>query len=234
MKRRVLISIVIATGSCLSLFTSVGLATSSQQASTVVINWQIRLNDTTNFDFTRLAVSLQSRPGKRHAWTILGSFTPDKKGRFVTSVPAGSWLSVDVSTSDPTVKLSTDFEFYKLEQNRTETIMWQELYVPTDSEQVERSLELHRGAAFTVCIPDGLTSGSIQFYKATEAPEDKISVLSFTDDKTVFGSSIGGLRDGKWRVMYVGDNDVIFRSDDLNLKRGQILHQKCGKENTRR
>jgi hypothetical protein len=160
---------------------------------------------------------------------MLGSFTPDKTGRFVTSVPAGSWLSVDVSTSDPTVKLSTDFEFYALEQNSTETIMQQEFYVPTDSDHVDRGLELRRGSAFTVCVPGGLKSGSIQFYKESEAHQRKISVITFIDEKTVFRSLIGGLRDGKWRVMYVGDNDVIFRSDEVDLKQGQILRQKCGK-----
>lgn len=239
MKGKTLLSIVIATGCCLCLFKSGGLAASSQQPSSVVISWQVRLDDTTNFDFTRLSVSLQRRPGKPHAWTMVGSFTPDKDGRFVASVPAGSWLSVDVTTSDPTVQRSTDspddVDFYELEKNKTETIMRQEFYVPADSpERIERALELQRGAAFSVCVPDGLKSGSIQFYKESQAHEDKVSVVSFIDVKTVYGSVIGGLENGKWRVMYIGDNDIIFRSEELDLRRGEVLHPKCGNEAARR
>ena len=241
MKRKVLISIVIAVGCCLCLFKSRGLAarSASQQASLVVISWQVRLDDVTNFDFRRLSVSLQRRPGKPHAWTMVGSFTPDKDGRFVTSVPAGSWLSVNVTTSDPTVKRSTDspddVEFYELEQNKTETIMRQELYVPADSpEQLERPLDLQRGAALSVCIPDGLKSGSIQFHRQSKPPEEGISVWSFSDSATIRASIIGGVESGRWIVLYVSDNDVIFRSEELDLRRGQVLHRKCGKENSQR
>lgn len=232
-KRKLLLSIVIALPCSLCLFKSEGSTVFSQQPSTVVITWRVAIDDTTNFDFKRLSISLQHSPGKPHAWTMVGSFTPNKEGSFVTTVPAGTWLSVEVTTSDPTVKRSTDspdgVEFYELEQNRTETIMRQEFYVPADSpEQIERALELQRGSAFSVCVPESLKSGSIQFYKESEAHKDKISVISFIDQKSVYGSLIGGLGDGKWRVMYIGKNDVIFRSEELDLRRGEILKQKCG------
>lgn len=241
MKRRVLISIVIVAGCCHSLFKSSGLAasSSSQQASLVVISWQVHLDDTTNFDFTRLSVSLQRRPGKPHAWTMVGSFTPDKDGRFVTSVPAGSWLSVDVTTLDPTVQrsidTSDDVDFYEFEKNKPETIMRQEFYVPADSrERIERTLELHRGAAFSVCVPDGLKSGSIQFHRQSKPPEEGINVWSFSDSAAIRASIIGGVESGRWVVLYVGDNDVIFRSEEIDLRRGEVLHPKCGIDTARR
>lgn len=230
---RNLFSIAVAVSCCISLVSSGGAVVPPQQTPPVVISWQVHLDDRTNFDFTRLSVSLQRRPGKYHPWTVVGSFTPDKEGRFVASVPAGSWLSLDVTTSDPTVRRSTDspddVEFYELERNKTETVMLQEFYVPDHSaERIERTLEFHRGASFSVCVPDGLKSGSIQFYRKSETYEDKTSVVSFIDSKTVSGSLIGGLQDGKWIVMYIDDNDVIFRSEELDLQRGEVLRVKCG------
>lgn len=238
-KRKAIVAIALAVSFSLPLLNSRGLAASPQQPSQVVINWQVHVDDATNFDLARLSVSIQRRPGKYHAWTIVGLFIPDKDGRFVTSVPAGSWVSVKVTTSDPTVRRAIDtpddVEFYELERNKSETIMLQEFYVPGDSpERIERTLEFRRGAAFSVCVPDGLKGGSIQFYRKSEAYEDKISVVSFIDSKTVCGSLIGGLEEGEWMVMYIDDNDVIFRSEEFDLRRGQVLHPKCGKGTVRR
>ena len=110
--------------------------------------------------------SLQRRVEKAQVWTDVGSFVPDNNGRFVSSVPSGSWLSMNVTSSDPTLRRSTnslrDVGFYEIERSKTETIMLQEFFVPNNSpERIERTLDFHRGAAFSVCIPSGLKSGSI-------------------------------------------------------------------------
>lgn len=234
MIRRILLSITVAISGCLCLVESSATAALNQQASLVVISWQIHLDDATNFDFTRLSVSIQRRPGKYHAWSSVGSFVPNKEGRFVTTVPAGSYLSVDVVTSDPTVQRSTrtadDVEFYRLEKDKNETVMLEEFYVPGDSpERIERRLELQRGSAFSVCVPNGLKSGSIQLHRQSKPPKEGINVWSFSDSATIQDSVVAGLEPGPWRVLYVGDNDVIFRSEEFDLRRGEVLRPQCVK-----
>jgi hypothetical protein len=74
----------------------------------VPINGQICLDDVKNFDFKRIGVFTNHRPGKYSAWEVDGSFIPDENGRFIISVPAGNWVSMRVMTADPTVIDSDD------------------------------------------------------------------------------------------------------------------------------
>jgi hypothetical protein len=205
----------------------------SQQARLVAIDWRIHLDDATNFDFTRLTVSIQRRAGKYHPWIVVGSFVPDKTGRFTASVPAGSWVSIDVTTSDATVQRANnardDVEFYELEAKKSESIMLEEFNVAGDSvERIERTLNFHRGAAFSVCVPNGLKRGSLLFYDKSTRSRDAISVWWFADSDSIRHSTVGGLHAGRWMVYYIGDDDAIFRSEELALRRGEVLRPKCG------
>lgn len=141
-------------------------------ADTVSINVQIRLDDAENFDFKRLSVFAKHRPGKDRAWVEDGTFIPDENGRFVISVPAGAWVSMVVRTAEPTIINSADAPdnpdnnegvgFYRLEKGEKQIVLLKEFHAPDDSRpQIELPIQLYRGAAFSVCLPDGMTSGSI-------------------------------------------------------------------------
>ncbi len=56
---------------------------------------------------------------------------------------------------------------------------------------------------------------------------EQMSFHSFIDSKTVRESLIGGLNPGRWKVFYVDDNDKILKTQQLNLRRGQIFREKC-------
>lgn len=207
-------------------------------ADSVSINGQIRLDDAENFDFKRLSVFANHRTSKHRAGIEIGSFIPDENGRFVISVPAGSWVSIRVMTADPTIIDSDDAPdnpnhnegvgFYSLEREEKQIVLLKELYVPDDSpSQIELTIRLYRGAAFSVCLPDGMTSGSIQFHPVSGKRQNYASMASFSDSKTVRESLIGGLSPGLWEVFYIDDNDQILKSQQLDLRRGQIFREKC-------
>lgn len=144
---------------------------------------------------------VQHRQGKNHAWTTDGSFTPGEDGSFAIPVQAGNWVSLEVTTTDPTVRYSPksadDVGFYRLNNGSRESVMLREFYVSDDSaSQMEQTIELHRGAAFSVCIPEGMKSGSIQFHKQWKPFEKGILTASFADPENLRGALIGGLSPG--------------------------------------
>lgn len=207
-------------------------------ADSVYINGQIRLDDAENFDFKRLSVFANHRPAKDRAWVEDGTFNPDENGRFVISVPAGNWVSMEVMTAEPTIINSDDAPdnpnnneevgFYELEKEGKQTVLLKEFYVPDDSpSQIELPIQLYRGAAFSVCLPDGMTSGSIQFHPVSGKRRNDMSMASFSDSKTVRESFIGGLNPGRWEVFYIDDNDQKLKTQQLDLRRGQIFREKC-------
>jgi len=207
-------------------------------ADSVSVNGQIRLDDAENFDFKRLCLFTNHRPGKYYSWIVDGSFIPDEDGRFVISVPAGNWVSMTVTTADPTIIDSDDAPynpdnnegvgFYELEKEKKQTVLLKEFYVPDDSSsQIELTIQLYRGAAFSVCLPDGMTSGSIQFHQVSGKRQNDMSMVSFSDSKTVRESLIGGMNQGLWEVFYIDDNDRILKFQQLDLRRGQIFRVKC-------
>src|SRR5262245_45649967 len=207
-------------------------------ADIVSINGQFRLDDAENFDFKRLSVFTQHQLGRHGALVVDGSFIPDEHGRFVIRVPAGSRASMQVTTADPTIMDSEDAPdnpdndssvgFYELEKGKENTLLFKELYVPEDSSsEVELTIQLYRGASFSVCLPDGMTSGSIQFRPESGKRRNHMSVIEFSDSEGVRESLVGGLSPGQWKVFYVDDNDQILKTQQLNLRRGQILREKC-------
>jgi len=213
-------------------------ASGQKIADTVSINGQFRLDDAENFDFKRLSLFTNHRPGKDRAWVVDGSFIPDDNGRFVISVPAGNWISMVVKTADPTIIDADDAPdnpnqnegvgFYRSEKEEKQTVLLKEFNVPDVSpSQIELTIQLYRGAAFSVCLPGGMTSGSIQFHPVSGKRQNDMSMASFSDSKTVRESLIGGLNPGLWEVFYIDDDDRILKSQQLDLRRGQIFHEKC-------
>lgn len=213
-------------------------ASGQKVADIVSVNGQFRLDSAENFDFKRLRVFTQHQLGKYGAMVVDGSFIPDEKGCFVIHVPAGSRVSMEVMTAEPTIINSYDAPdnpdnndgvgFYTLEKGGRKTVLLKEFYVSDDSpSQIELPIQLYRGAAFSVCLPDGMTSGSIQFHPVSGKRQNDMSMASFSDSKTVRESLIGGLNPGLWEVFYIDDDDRILKSQQLDLRRGQIFHEKC-------
>jgi hypothetical protein len=206
-------------------------------ADSVSINGQIRLDDPQNFDFKQLSVFTQHQPGKSHGLIVDGSFTPDENGRFVITVPAGSRVFMEVTTADPTIIDSGETpdtpnrrgaSFYSVKKGEEQTLLFKDFYVPDySSSEMELTIQLYRGAAFSVCLPDGMTSGSIQFRPESGRQRNRMSVIEFSGSETVRESLVGGLSPGRWRVFYVDDNGQILKTQQLDLRRGQILREKC-------
>jgi hypothetical protein len=197
----------------------------------VVIAWQIQIDDPTSFDFSNLKVDIQFRFGKYHGWNELPLITPDSNGRFVTTIPAGQWVSVEVGTDDPTVSWETGKpkrpDSYEMREDIRQTVFRDEIYVkPGPARAIQRVLQLHRGAAFTICIPPSMNSGSIQYYLRSKAAKGR-NVISFTDPHVVMGNKVGGLMPGRWIVKYYDDRDAVILSQELDLHRGEVLNPAC-------
>src|SRR5262245_27614323 len=186
-------------------------------AATVSINGQFRLDDADNFDFKHLSVFTQHRLGKYGVSVEDGTFIPDENGRFVVTVPAGSRVFMQVTTSDPTIIDPDDAPdnpnnndgvgFYSFRNGKEHTLLFKDFYVTDDSSsEMELTIQLYRGAAFSVCLPDGRTSGSIQFRPASVRRQNRMSLHEFSGSETVRESLMGGLSSGRWKVFYVDDN----------------------------
>jgi hypothetical protein len=213
-------------------------ASGQKIADTMSVNVQFRLDDAENFDFKQLSVFTQHRLGKHSVSVVDGRFIPDENGLFVISVPAGSRVSMQVMTADPTIIYPGDAPdtpdnnrgvgFYSFKKGEKQTLLFKEFYAPDDSSsQMELTIQLYRGAAFSVCLPNGMTGGSIMFHREPGKRRNNMSVYWFRDSKTVRESLMGGLSPGRWKVLYVDDNDQILKTQQLNLRRGQILREKC-------
>jgi hypothetical protein len=207
-------------------------------AATVSINGQFRLDDAENFDFKHLSVFTQHRLGKYGVSVEDGTFIPDENGRFVVTVPAGSRVFMQVTSADPTIIEPDDAPdnpnnndgvgFYEMEKGKKHTLLFKDFNVPDDSSsEMELTIQLYRGAAFSVCLPDGMTSGSIQFRPEAGRRRNRMSVLEFSGSETVRESLMGGLSSGRWKVYYVDDNSQILKTQQLDLRRGQIIREKC-------
>jgi hypothetical protein len=149
-------------------------------------------------------------------------------------VPAGNWISIEVTTTDPTIRHAADAPgnedvgFYELEKKQKETVLLKEFYIPAGSSaEIEQTIELYRGAAFSVCVPQGMKSGSMQFYLQSEKYRYRTSVFDFADSERLRESFIGGLAEGQWEVLYVDDNNQIRKSQQLDLRSGQTIDLKC-------
>src|SRR6266436_979093 len=117
---------------------------STDQGNAVMVAWQVNIDNQRDFDFGRLRVLIQYRPGKGYAWTALPLTKPDSTGRFVATVPAGNYLSLQIGTEDPTVRRtlvkSTAANNYVVSEGIPPTIFEQEMYIaPGPTREMERS-----------------------------------------------------------------------------------------------
>ena len=141
-------------------------------------------------------------------------------------------MSVQVGTADPTVFLDTGkpkgLADYTILEDLSETVLFEETYLrPGSARNLERVLQLYRGAAFTVCIPPSLTSGSIRFYPRSKPVQKWKHALLFTDPQHLMGAKVGGLVPGRWIVKYFDDKNVVVLSQELELHRGELLKTEC-------
>ncbi len=206
----------------------------SGQTDLVVIAWQIRLDDPTAFDFSNLKVDIQYRFGKYDAWNELPLITPTGDGRFVTTTPAGTWVSVHVTTGDPTISWETGepkrSNSYTIDSGLPQTVFREEKYVGSGpARNMQRVLQLHRGAAFTVCVPPSMKNGTIRYYLRSKGAKGG-NILTFSNPEDVMHVTVGGLMPGRWVVEFVDESDnksAVVLSQELDLHRGQLLNPQC-------
>jgi hypothetical protein len=203
----------------------------SAPASPVVLAWQIRVDDSTAFDFNSLKVDIQYRAGKYYAWNEIQLITPDRDGRFVTTLPSGNWVSIHVTTDDPTIAWETGQpkhpDSYTMREGVSPTVFREEIYVePGPPRTVQKVLQLHRGAAFTLCIPPTMNSGLIRFYPHSRTDKG-VDFLSFSDPQGLKGAKVGGLMPSRLIVEFVNEGGVVVLLQELDLRRGELLNPEC-------
>ncbi len=225
MIRVMLVLIIIILATC-------GFTSAFLKDQQIVVNGQIYLDDVSGFNFERLSLFIQYSKQKNGPWSSIGPIVPNEKGAFIISVPAESWMTIDVNTSDPTIQLLLDptdnFGFYSLRSGEKVTVFYQHLQTPSSStDKVEWKVELQRGAAFSICMLDKMKSGAIYFRNLDGRNADVNHVVSFTDLATLKGGFIGGLIPGNYEIMYIDDNDVKRMVQIINLGRGEVSYVKC-------
>ena len=209
-----------------------GFTSTTLGVQQVVMDGRIYLDDVSEFNFERLSVFIQHSNQKNGPWLPIGPIVPDKKGAFIITVPAGSYVTIDVNTSDPTIQLLRDpvdkFDFYSLRNNERVMVFHQHFRAPSSSvDKMEWKVELQRGAAFSICMFDKMKSGAIYFRNLDNKDEDGINMLSFTDLSGLKGGLIGGLIPGTYEVTYIDDNDVKWMVQQIRLSRGETSYLKC-------
>ena len=96
---------------CLILGTTAYLLSQTEEANhqaPVTITWRVQLDHSQGFDFSTLGALILYRQAKGRAWVSLPPVTADGTGAFTSTVPAGNWVSLEVDTSDPTIRDTTD------------------------------------------------------------------------------------------------------------------------------
>jgi len=209
-----------------------GYTSTSLGAQQVAINGRIYLDDANQLNFERLSLFIQHSKQQNGPWTSIDRVIPDEKGEFIISVPAGSWLSIAVNTTDPTIRLLRDpaheFDFYSMDQNEKVRVHYQRLYVPSSpANKMEWKVELKRGGGFSICILDKMKSGAIFFRNLDDKKEDEINVFSFKDITRLKGTLIGGLRPGNYEITYVDDKGVEWMKQIVRVSRGEVSDVKC-------
>ena len=209
-----------------------GYPSTSLGVQQMTINGRIYLDDANQFNFERLSLFIQHSKQQNGLWTPIAPVVPDEKGEFVISVPADSWLSINVDTTDPTIRFlrnpADEFDFYSLGQNEKVRVYYQRLYVPGSSaNKMEWRIELKRGAGFSICMVDRMKGGAIFFRNLDDKREDEINMFSFADLTEQKGTLIGGLIPGDYEITYVDDNDVERMKQKVRLSRGRVSYVKC-------
>jgi len=202
----------------------------SSYQSLVTISWQIRLDNPQGFDFSDLSVLIQYHPSKELAWAPLPLIRPDSMGAFTSTIPRGNLVSLQIGASDPTLRDLTDrtdpFRPYQLGAIETHTVLRQDFYVAKDSPgAIHKVVQLRRGAAFRLCIPLPIKTGSIRY--RLRGDKGTNAIFLFTDSSAFADHTVAGLKPGNWTVEYVSDDDAVQLSQRFKLKQGQVLNAAC-------
>jgi hypothetical protein len=200
--------------------------------SLVTISWQIRLDNPQGFDFSNLGVLIQYQPAKGRAWIPLPMITPDSTGTFTSTLPKGNLISLEVGTSDPTIREVTDktepFRPYELGEIETHTVLHQEFHVPVESlGPIHKVVQLKRGAAFRLCIPLPIKTGRIIFRLRGDKSKRVNAIFLFKDSSNFHDHTVAGLTPGDWIVKYLDEDDAVRLSQEFKLREGEILDAAC-------
>lgn len=199
-----------------------------QELSLITIDCHVRIEDAEGFSFDRLRVQATYTRDKRVAGPPTGPLTPDQSGHVVFSVPAGCWVDISVSSYDPTLRhLSADGDdWYSLGKDRVEVMGGREFYVPPDSlGDLNYSILLLRGAAFSLCVPSELKSGMVLFRRPFV--RDRWHVITFNDASSIEGTVVGGLEPGPIKLIYADKRGRRLASHSIRLQRGIISSTPC-------
>lgn len=212
----------------LLLFTGLTCSALAQATRTTTINGRVQLDSTQNFNFSSLAIGVHYTVDERTRRQADIFITPDRDGKFSASVPVNRRIEIIVESSDPTVRHATASEnrhdFYRLGPVEWEMVNRTEFTVPPDApEQIERIIELHRGAAFVLDVPSQLKRGAVYFRKSSWGSNAWTNVILFYEGNAIHHDVIGGLEAGEWLVTYYNGNDRKLKTRKLNLSNGQIL-----------
>jgi hypothetical protein len=168
--------------------------------SLVTISWQVRLDNAQGFDFSNLRALIQYRPARGRAWVPLPMIKLDSTGTFISTIPAGNWVSRQIGTADPTIRDLTGkadpFRPYTLGDKETQTVLDQEFYVESDSlGTLQKGVQLERGAAFKLCIPMPMKTWRI-FYRLRSDKSKRVNVIFFIDSSDSRDHTVAGLVPG--------------------------------------
>jgi hypothetical protein len=198
-----------------------------QSSSAVAISCQIHLDDTHNFSFSNLSVSVHYQLDPHGRWIAGKSMTPDENGRFITSVPKGSRVLIEVATADPTVRQSlsvSEGNFYTLSENGRASVARIEFAIATNSRNYTvPTIELQRGAAFHPNIPLSVREGGVYFRKSVAGENDETNVVWFWVGSSIHTDIIGGLEAGSWVVKSYDERNSLLYKRTLALQRGRIV-----------
>jgi hypothetical protein len=171
---------------------------STQKVDSVEVNWQFYLDDAKQFQFEKIRILVLQRANQDSAWEKVGSFTPNQTGLLRVSVPKGSWMQLEVSTFDPTISHHT-WSFYSLEETESVSIYMREFYIDKSAPQtLEQKINLKRSAAFTLCVPERITSGCVFIENLSN--KSPIHIIKFFTREALTEPDIGGLTPGRYLV----------------------------------
>lgn len=207
--------------------------TYAQQNSTLTkTDWRVVIDDPSNFKFDRLSIQILFRHETEDKWVSSGFITPSESGKFSLNIPAGSHVVVTVATSDPTIQRQKIAplgpSFYSWVEDKWIDIAWLEFEIGDNSPtNVERKIELKRGAAISLCVPPDLLKGSILIKPESMPETNYVDTYIFNEVDPSHQIIIGGLKPEQWEISYLDDKDSKQMSKIFNLNSGQLLREAC-------
>jgi hypothetical protein len=193
------------------------------------INARIIVQDSENFDFRKLKIGVYYLIDKNTYQQSTTFITPESDGKFTVLAPSDRRITINVNSYDPTIRRSTTLDktdFYTFEDISSELVSQTEFTIPANApKEIERSIEIQRGAAFILNIPTQTKSGAVLFRKSLWQKSIGTNIIWFAEGNSVRDKIIGGLEAGEWIITYTDDHDKEVKTRKINLSCGQILKE---------